>query len=238
MAAKLAQLQDAVARSERGRLLGQVSGGLAHQMRNAVTGAKLAVQLHAQSCTGGDAEALEVADAQLSRMAADLQRFFDLGRDGAKRLPCSLAELVDETVALLGPQCRHAHTGLNWQPPARELVVIGDRGQLGHLVLNLVANAVEAAGPGGTVEVRLVERGAKCILEVSDSGPGPPSGIAARLFEPFVTGKPEGIGLGLAVARQVAAAHGGSIDWSRQDSRTVFRVEFPVEKALHSAKTI
>ena len=61
MAARLAQFQEAVGRTERMRLLGQVSGGLAHQLRNAVTGAKLAVQLHAQSCADGDAEALEVA---------------------------------------------------------------------------------------------------------------------------------------------------------------------------------
>ena len=59
---------DRVGRSERVRLLGQVSGGLAHQMRNAVTGARLAVQLHAQSCAGGDAEALQVAERQLHGM--------------------------------------------------------------------------------------------------------------------------------------------------------------------------
>ena len=61
MAAKLAALQEAVARSERDRLLGQVSSGLAHQLRNAVTGAKLSLQVHADTCPGGDREALEVA---------------------------------------------------------------------------------------------------------------------------------------------------------------------------------
>ena len=53
---------------------------------NAVTGAKLALQLHAQACPGGDREALEVAERQLSRMTADLQRFFDLGRMGMRRI--------------------------------------------------------------------------------------------------------------------------------------------------------
>jgi signal transduction histidine kinase len=227
MAQRLARLQEAVARSERVRLLGQVSGGLAHQMRNAVTGAKLAVQLHAQTCAGGDAEALEVAERQLSRMAADLQRFFDLGRDGAKRRPCSMTRLVDEAVSLLQPQCRHARTELDWEPPAGAVGVSGDEGQLGHLVLNIVSNAVEAAGPGGRVTVRLVEQESECMLEVSDTGPGPAPGIAARLFEPFVTGKPEGIGLGLAVAKQVAEAHGGSINWTRERDRTVFRIDLP-----------
>src|SRR5262249_31585382 len=65
------------------------------------------------------------------------------------------------------------------------------------------------------------------VLEVWDTGPGPAPEVAERLFEPFVTGKPEGVGLGLAVARQVAEAHGGAITWTREGGRTCFRVELP-----------
>ena len=65
------------------------------------------------------------------------------------------------------------------------------------------------------------------VLEVLDSGPGPPADIADRLFEPFITGKPEGVGLGLAVASQVADAHGGTITWSRAAGHTGFRVALP-----------
>jgi nitrogen-specific signal transduction histidine kinase len=66
------------------------------------------------------------------------------------------------------------------------------------------------------------------VVEVIDSGSGPPPELAAKLFEPFVTGKPEGIGLGLAVAKQAVDAHGGRIEWARRDGRTVFRVELPL----------
>lgn len=227
MAARLAQLQDAVARSERTRLLGQVSSGLAHQLRNAATGARLAVQLHAESCPAGDREALDIAERQLSRMAIDLNRFFDLGRAGQRRRQCSLTDLIDEIVQLLLPQCRHAHIDLTWKRPAGDAGVMGDHGHLGHLILNLLGNAVEAAGPGGSVEVRLIQQESNWVLEVADTGPGPPPEIADRLFEPFVTGKSQGIGLGLSVAKQVAESHDGTIHWRRENDRTIFRVELP-----------
>jgi signal transduction histidine kinase len=240
MAQRLAQFQQTVERTERLRLLGQVSGGLAHQLRNGLTGVRLAVQLFVRECTEQtDTEALEVALRQLTLLETYLKRLLDLGRDGqGRRQRCPLNVLVGETVELLRPQCRHAGIELRWQPPADEPAVLGDAGRLGQLVLNVLGNAVEAAGPGGTVEVvltegpRLAGRGSIVVLEVSDSGPGPAPEVAERLFEPFVTGKPEGVGLGLAVARQVAEAHGGHIGWSRKGGRTYFRIELPMESEL------
>jgi signal transduction histidine kinase len=64
-------------------------------------------------------------------------------------------------------------------------------------------------------------------LRVLDSGPGPSDAVAAQLFEPFVTDKPEGTGLGLAVAKQIAESHGGSLRWFREDGVTCFEVELP-----------
>ncbi len=62
---------------------------------------------------------------------------------------------------------------------------------------------------------------------MSDTGPGPPAALADKLFEPFVTGKDQGIGLGLAVAKQAADAHGGTIRWDRRAGKTVFTIELP-----------
>jgi len=124
MAQQLAQLQETVQKTERLRLLGQVSGGLAHQLRNGVTGARLAVQLHARACGGrADAEALEVALRQLTLVEINLKRFLDLGRTGPQRRePCSLTALVEEAVRLLRPQCRHGGIDLRWKPPAADAV--------------------------------------------------------------------------------------------------------------------
>ncbi len=225
MAQQLAQLQKAVQQTERLRLLGQVSGGLAHQLRNGVTGARLAVQLQLREQAGaGDTSALDVALRQLTLVEAHLKRFLDLGRAGAlRREPCSLTALVGEAVELLRPRCQHAGIRLLWQSPDGPRPLTGDPGQLGQVLLNVLGNAVEAAGPGGEVEARLVPG----AVEVWDSGPGPAPEVAERLFEPFVTGKPEGVGLGLATARQVVEAHGGRITWARADGRTCFRIELP-----------
>jgi signal transduction histidine kinase len=239
MAQRLAQFQETIRQTERLRLLGQVSGGLAHQLRNGVAGARLAVQLHAQECPARkDIEALDVALRQLSLVEMHLKRFLNLGKTiELKTQPCRLEEIVRDTTELLGPQCRHAHIDLRTIPPSpstgggrgeESLGLMGDPAQLCHLFLNVIMNAVEAAGPDGSVEVAWgVASDQRAFVEIRDSGPGPAPEIANRLFEPFVTSKREGVGLGLAVARQVAEAHGGSIRWTREANSTCFRIELP-----------
>jgi signal transduction histidine kinase len=231
MAQRLAQLQETVRQTERLRLLGQVSGGLAHQLRNGVTGAKLAVQLHAGECAGKiDTEALDVALRQLALVEANLKRFLDAGRTDLRlREPCSLIHLVGESVGLLQPQCRHARIGLSWEPPPTDCVTLGDAGQLGQVFLNVLGNAVEAAGPGGQVQVTLTSASKTATIEVRDNGPGPNDAVKDRLFEPFVTGKREGVGLGLAAARQAALSHGGRITWKREKGWTCFVIELPIQ---------
>ncbi len=230
MAQRLAQLQEAMKKTERLRLLDQVGGGLAHQLRNGVTGARLAVQLHARECSGpAEVETLQVALRQLSLVEERIRRFLDLGRsDSRVRVRCSLAVLIDEAVALHQPQCRHAGIHLRWQMPNEPLEMLADPGQLEHLFVNVIGNAIEAAGPGGSVVVQVRETAdatPRAIIEVRDSGSGPPAEVAERMFEPFVTGKPDGVGLGLAVARQAAEAHGGRITWQREGAATCFRIE-------------
>jgi signal transduction histidine kinase len=231
MAERLARLQQAVQTTERLRLTGQLAGGLAHQLRNSATGARLALQVYLSEHAEGNAEALAVSLRQLTLMEANLRRFIDLGRPGdGKREPISLSTLVTDVVELHRPRCKHAGIELRWEPPTDDVRVDGDAGQLGDLFANMIGNAVDAAGSAGEVSVTVRPSANSVAIEVSDTGPGPSVDVAARLFEPFVTGKPEGIGLGLAVARHAAEAHGGRLTWRREDGRTVFRVELPVEE--------
>jgi signal transduction histidine kinase len=230
MARRLAAFQAELQQSERLKVLGQFSGGLAHQLRNAATGAKLALEVFLAENPAADPEPLRVALRQLARIESNLRQFLALGKPPTgERVPCDLAQVIDAAVSLLKPQCQHAGTAVVWEPPKEPLVVSADPAALSHLFGNVIGNAVEAAGSGGTVEVHIPARSASkgCVIEVIDTGPGPPPEIAAKLFDPFVTGKEQGVGLGLAVAKQAAEAHGGIISWARRDSRTVFMIELP-----------
>jgi signal transduction histidine kinase len=228
MARRLAAFQDELQQSERLRVLGQFSGGLAHQLRNAAAGAKLAVELFLAENPAADPEPLRVALRQLARIESNLRQFLALGKPPAgERKSCDLVSLTDQSVSLLKPQCQHAGTTLVWEPPAERPTILGDPAALSHLLGNVIGNAVEAAGPGGEVRIQARSDSKRTVIEVTDTGPGPPAGIAEKLFDPFVTGKDQGIGLGLAVAKQAAESHGGTIRWERRAGRTVFVIELP-----------
>ena len=227
LCAKLSEYEHVLKQTERLRLLGQFSGGLAHQLRNAATGAKLAVQLYRSEHSAADGEPLDVALRQLARIESTLQQFLSLGRPATPVCePYDLIELLSSVIELHRPQSRHAAIELAWQPTGNWMSN-GDRMLLGHLFGNLLGNALDAAGPGGRVEVVCRVGAERAVVDVIDSGPGPPADIADRLFAPFVTGKEQGVGLGLAVAKQAADAHAAQIDWFRRGYATVFRVTIP-----------
>jgi signal transduction histidine kinase len=233
MAQQLTRFQETLKATERLRLLGQVSGGLAHQLRNGIAGAKLALQLLAREHGVGKPEPVHVALRQLQLMENYLKRFFDLGKAlEVRKEIVALANLIEETADLLRPQCTHANIDLHIALGEEAGQVCGDAGQLRQVLFNLLSNALEAAGPNGRVGIRLLRDLDKMTLEVVDSGPGIADDLAAKLFEPFVTDKPEGVGLGLAVARQIVEAHGGRLSWSRKMGETCFRVELPLKLPL------
>lgn len=231
LAGQLEELQRVIKRTERLTLLGQLSGGLAHHLRNDVTGARIAVQLHHRHCREIDQESLAVALRQLTLTEQHLQRFLSAGQPQPLRaVACDLTDVLDSLRPLVAPACRHRRVTLEMQElPGRPAAtgpldaaaaahatgLLADPEQLRQLLLNLVLNAVEAAGPGGWVRVEWFAAPAAWHVRVLDSGPGAPAALVERLFETFVTSKPEGIGLGLAVARQIAAAHGGTLTYRR-----------------------
>ncbi len=233
MAEQLSRYETQVRRHERLRTLDRLGAAVAHTLRNLATGAAMAVELHEQECAAGQSESLQVALRQLRLIESYVKRFLALGRAGEEPRRCvELAGLIEEILELLQPACRHARVQVDWQPPAEPVTIQGEPDALRQLLINLLLNAVEAAGhaPQGAGRVMVeLDRAApdRAVVRVKDSGPGPPEKSGADLFEAFATTKPEGTGLGLFVARQVAESHGGTIRWERTGGMTCFRVELP-----------
>ncbi|MGC3969547.1 MAG: HAMP domain-containing sensor histidine kinase [Pirellulales bacterium] len=228
LAQQLEQRDLAVRRSARSTLLGQLSGGLCHHLRNASAGAKLAVQLHRRRCAAEDGESLTVALRQLDFAEQYVQRMLTLGKPmPLKMQPLDLRDVVADALSLVEPTFRHRGVTLRKQLPTESPgEVDADREQLRQLLVNLLLNAVEAAGETGWTEVSLTGDDDQLRISIADGGSGPPPEVRARLFEPFVTGKPDGIGLGLAAARQIAEHHGGTVRYDGTEG-TRFDVVLP-----------
>jgi signal transduction histidine kinase len=233
----LADYEQQVRRTEQMRTVSLLGAGLAHEMRNAATGCRMALDLHAEKCSAqNDSESLFVAKRQLRLMESQLQRFLRAGKplDDTEKRGVSLPTLVDDLLSLVRPSARHARVKLAWTPPEHDILVLADQEALGQVVLNLLINAVEAVQQNGDDVYRAIDVSLRKIDDaaaefvVRDTGPGPKNSLASALFEPFVTSKAEGVGLGLAVAKEVVEAHHGSIDWWRSDKMTIFRVVIPV----------
>lgn len=226
----LRRLLDESRRSERARILAQVGAGLAHQLRNALTGARISLQLHARrSPACGEEPALGVALRQLDLTEAQVRTLLSLGREPDVREGTSdLVAVAGEVAALVGPAFEHAGTALNLQTTGPRIAVKAAAASTRAALLNLALNAMEAAGARGRVAIRVDRRAGRGIVEVLDTGPGPPPELGESIFEPFVTTKAEGVGLGLALARRVAEEAAGRLSWDRVDGRTRFRIELPL----------
>lgn len=219
---------EAVRRSARSSLLGQLSGGLCHHLRNAAAGAKLALQLYRRRAAV-EADELNVAIQQLTLSEEYLQRLLTLGKPQAAKLqPADLGELTREVAALVAPAFKHRGIELKIELPADPLRAESvDAGLFRQATVNLLSNALDAVPIGGWVELLLARDQEFARLAVTDNGAGPPPQVVAKLFEPFVTAKPDGVGLGLAASLRIAQLHGGTIVF-RDRPHTRFEIVLPL----------
>jgi signal transduction histidine kinase len=221
---RLAANKEQIVRTERLRLLAQLAGGLAHQLRNAVTGARMAIQLHQRRCPRTSDESLDVALRQLSLTEEQIRGLLSLGKpDQQPPVSAHLSEILAEIDRLVLPAAKHAH--VEWEcetPSSNEDLAVTNAQSVRAGLLNLVLNAVQGAGSGGRVRLWVDRTPTLAQIHVADTGNGPPESLRAAMFDPFVTSKPEGIGLGLALAKAAAEEHGGSLSFERADGQTQF----------------
>ncbi len=227
MADELRKVWRTIRDTERTRLLSQVASGLAHQLRNALTGIHLAVQLHRRDCPQANQESLAVAEAELARTRQVIQQLLHSAAGNTQQVQSAkLNEILNESESLMDAIALHRNIRLTWYAEGDiENWIVPDRELLRSAVVNLVINAMDAAGPEGDVQVHTKVEQQLATISVSDSGPGPSLELSDHLFDPFVTSKPEGLGVGLTVVRSAAEAFHGKVSWVRLDNRTIFRLE-------------
>ncbi|TAM10898.1 MAG: PAS domain-containing sensor histidine kinase [Rhodanobacter sp.] len=209
--------------------------GFAHEVKNPLAGLRGAAQLLVRRAP--DAAAKDLAQLiidEADRLAALANRLLHHG--GNPQLAAvNLHELLDRVTELVraepaAPQLRH-----DFDPSLPS--VHGDADRLQQIVLNLVRNAVEAHAQTITLRTR-AEHGARLAggmlraalrLDVIDDGSGVPAALHDTLFEPLVSGRADGTGLGLALAREFAREHGGDLTCNTVSGRTVFSLYLPLE---------
>jgi PAS domain S-box-containing protein len=217
-------------RTERIAALGTMTAGLAHELRNPLNAAHLQLDLaRRRLARGGDEasalHAVDVADAEVSRLARLVDEFLLFARPNALQLSRGdLRAVVAASVDALRGEASLRRVELHLEigePVCAEF----DRVRIGQALQHLLKNAIEATEAGGTVQVALTGGGGAACILVEDSGHGLPTG--APVFEPFFTTKAQGTGLGLAIVHRIVCDHGGSIEVESCPGRTLFRVSLP-----------
>jgi signal transduction histidine kinase len=233
MAALLKSNADALRQHERTATLHQMGAGIAHQLRNAATGCRMAIDLaRRQTPALAQDENLIIATRQLELMENYLQRFLTLGRTAQlEKRAIDLRDVIAGAARLVKPRAEHLHVTLAVPRGTEAAIVSADAKSLEQVLVNLLTNAIEACSvPEVTspeVRIEMTRERDVWHVVVTDNGPGFDEQVRTRLGEPFVTTKPEGTGLGLAVAKEILAQHDGQLTWSTRAGWTRFEVALP-----------
>lgn len=235
---RIEELQAELVHVTRLSTMGQMASAIAHELNQPLTAVSNYAGALGRILAIGNADQALARDiverirAQAGRAGEVIRRLRD---HVAKRAATRHLEDVNATVreavelGLTGMRLQNVRTELRFDP-AVGLAPI-DRVQIGQVVINLVRNALEAMQDGEQHELTVATRpnGGMVEITVSDTGPGLPPEVAERLFQPFVTTKPSGLGLGLSICREIVEAHEGRITASANAAGgTIFNVALPL----------
>jgi signal transduction histidine kinase len=242
-----AEVVSRLAHVDRLASLGQLSAGLAHEIKNPLAGIQGALEvLKHETADGATAHLYDEMLGELRRVNGILQRLLESGRPAPLRLArTSLARLLRETVELMKPALGRKKVEVEARIEDDLPDIQVDAAKIRQVLVNLIQNAAEAMGEGGghvTARASALPNGDGAVLVVEDDGPGISGEDLEHLFEPFFTTKFTGTGLGLTISKSLIEQHGGRIEVESEAGRgTTFFVflpsaapparETPVEKA-------
>ncbi|MCC6204864.1 MAG: PAS domain S-box protein [Hyphomicrobiales bacterium] len=248
-AARLQEIQGELARLARLNELGEMASTLAHELNQPLA----AIANYTQGCVRllrnmDDAvavrmkEALEETARQSLRAGGIIRHLREFVMRGeTEKAPEDIRKLIEEAgaLALVGSRERGVRSVFDFSPGVATVMV--DRVQIQQVLINLMRNAMEAMRDSERRELVIRTSSGdegSVIIEVSDTGPGISDEIAARLFQPFVTSKPGGMGIGLSISRRIVEAHGGELSASRNaEGGATFRFSLPAIDAAQQHQT-
>jgi signal transduction histidine kinase len=239
--AKVAKQADRLRRQERLALLGEISSGLAHEIRTPLGALLTGIKLLEKSAEE-EAEkelVLSLLKKETLRLKEKLSEFLSYARPSKPRLTSGLvAELLQETVAQLKQDFDLTReVKITYEPKVEEKPCYFDRAKMKEVLLNITVNSLQALNGEGRLRLTSFQSHGRQWIQVTDNGPGIREEQIERIFKPFFTSKGEGTGLGLSIALGIVEEHGGKITVSSVPHRqTTFTVSWPLSgKAQESA---
>ena len=227
--ARMQALESQLVRAGRLQALGQLSAGLAHEIRNPLATLKTAAALVGDEIAADSPRRrfVGILQLELERLESLLERFLAFARPAALQVrEVEVVEVIERAAALARPQATLRGIGIE-TPPASSASLSCDPERLAQVLLNLLLNAVQFSPDMGVVEVthelRVLPHGAFQTILIRDEGPGVDPACRERIFDPFYTTRPQGTGLGLSIASRLMDEHGG---WIEVDNRPTGGAEF------------
>jgi PAS domain S-box-containing protein len=216
---RLRQLEQRQRQMEKLAALGQLAAGVAHEINNPLAGMRNAFELIKSSLPPEHEhfELLELIDKEIERISGVTHQMYQLYKR-APQQPCefSVTQTAREVIYMLQNEASQRQVQLNFDPPHDRGHVTLVEGEVKQILYNLLRNAIQASPPRSAVAVRLARDARNIFVQIQDSGPGIPSDILPRIFDPFFSTKqgdaPSGMGLGLSVSRHLIEAMGGRIN--------------------------
>ena len=232
---KLQERERQVLRADQLAALGQLATGVAHEIRNPLTSIKLLVQagLEDDGSSGLASEDLRVIEQEIRRMERSLNSFLDFARPPRlERRPADILALLESVVALIRGRAEKQGVSVMINAPVTERVtLLVDSEQVKQVLLNLALNALDAMPSGGTLLLTLAptaDGGAR--IRVSDTGHGIAPEVKPKLFQPFVSSKETGLGIGLVISRRIVENHGATLEADISAvNGAVFTISFPAD---------
>lgn len=224
-------LTDQLIRADRLAAMGELTAGVAHEVRNPLGVIRASVQLleDAHCDPARIEEAAEVIKQEIDRLDKVIKALLDFGRPSKPTLVVTdLGSVIEDVVLFTQRFAKQADVTIELDMDDDLPRIEGDPDQLKQVFLNLVTNAVQAMGDsGGLISITANGQGDYLVVEVSDSGPGISEADLPKVFDPFFTKRAEGTGLGLTIVHRIIDEHDGHIEVRSSEHGTTFTVTLP-----------